>query len=45
MTVVEETEPVVLPDAAGNSITAPRFEPTLVLHGGTEVEIAPWRGL
>lgn len=45
VTVVEETEPVVLPDAAGNSITAPRFEPTLVLHGGTEVEIAPWRGL
>ncbi|MEU8800691.1 amidohydrolase family protein [Spirillospora sp. NPDC048819] len=45
VTVVEETEPVVLPDAAGNSITAPRLEPTLVLHGGAEVETVPWRGL
>ncbi|MGP4022836.1 amidohydrolase family protein [Actinomadura sp. 3N407] len=45
VTVVEETEPVVLPDASGNSISAPRLEPTLVLHGGAEVETVPWRGL
>ncbi|TDC54768.1 amidohydrolase/deacetylase family metallohydrolase [Actinomadura sp. KC345] len=45
VTVVEETEPVVLPDAAGNSITAPLLSPALVLHGGAEVETVPWRGL
>jgi dihydroorotase len=45
VTVVEETAEVVLPDAAGNTITAPRLEPTLVLHHGTAVETVPWRGL
>ncbi|TDC69516.1 amidohydrolase/deacetylase family metallohydrolase [Actinomadura sp. GC306] len=45
VTVVEETEPVVLPDAAGNSITAPLLQPALVLHNGAEVETVPWRGL
>ncbi|MFF5261935.1 amidohydrolase family protein [Actinomadura viridis] len=45
VTVVAETEEVVLPDAAGNSITAPRLEPTLVLHHGAPVETVPWRGL
>ncbi|TDB94681.1 amidohydrolase family protein [Actinomadura sp. 7K534] len=45
VTVVEETDPVVLPDAAGNSITAPLLQPALVLHDGAEVETVPWRGL
>ena len=44
VTVVEETTEVVLPDAAGGSITAPRLEPVLVLHGGAEVDLVPWRG-
>ncbi|NKZ03230.1 amidohydrolase family protein [Actinomadura latina] len=44
VTVVEETEEVVLPDAAGNTMTAPRLEPVLVLHGGKPVETVPWRG-
>ncbi|GAA0574419.1 amidohydrolase family protein [Actinomadura livida] len=45
VTVVEETDPVALPDAAGNSITAPLLQPALVLHDGAEVETVPWRGL
>ncbi|MFB4305141.1 amidohydrolase family protein [Actinomadura sp. GTD37] len=45
VTVVEETAEVVLPDAAGNTMTAPRLEPVLVLHGGEPVETVPWRGL
>ncbi|MFF0449879.1 amidohydrolase family protein [Streptomyces sp. NPDC004609] len=45
VTVVTETEEVTLPDAAGNTILAPRLEPTVVLHGGAEVDIVPWRGL
>jgi dihydroorotase len=44
VTVVELTDEVVLPDAAGNSITAPRYEPTLVLRNGNRVDITPWRG-
>jgi dihydroorotase len=44
VTVVELTDEVVLPDAAGNSITAPRYEPTVVLRNGTRVDITPWRG-
>ncbi|MCP9213228.1 amidohydrolase family protein [Streptomyces sp. NEAU-Y11] len=45
VTVVSETDEVTLPDAAGNTIVAPRLEPTVVLHGGAEVDIVPWRGL
>ncbi|MFB4316272.1 amidohydrolase family protein [Actinomadura sp. 21ATH] len=45
VTVVEETAETVLPDAAGNTITAPRLEPVLVLHKGEPVETVPWRGL
>jgi len=45
VTVVEQTAEVVLPDAAGHSIVAPRYEPTLVLHHGAPVDIVPWRGL
>ncbi len=45
VTVVEETAETVLPDAAGNTMTAPRLEPVLVLHGGKPVETVPWRGL
>jgi dihydroorotase len=44
VTVLTETEEVVLPDAAGNSITAPRLEPTTVVHDGALVETVPWRG-
>jgi dihydroorotase len=44
VTVVRQTEEVELPDAAGNAIVAPRWEPTLVLHHGSPVEIAAWRG-
>lgn len=44
VTVLTETAEVVLPDAAGNSITAPRLEPTTVVHGGALVETVPWRG-
>ena len=44
VTVVELTDEVVLPDAAGNSITAPRYEPALVLRNGAAVDIVPWRG-
>lgn len=44
VTVVTETDEVTLPDAAGNSIVAPRLEPTLVLHAGAVVETVPWRG-
>ena len=45
VTVVEETAETVLPDASGNTMTAPRFEPALVLHAGEQVETVPWRGL
>lgn len=45
VTVVEQTAEVSLPDAAGNSIVAPRYEPIVVLHRGVPVDIVPWRGL
>jgi dihydroorotase len=45
VTVVEEVGDQVLPDAAGNSIVAPRYEPVTVLHAGAPVELVPWRGL
>jgi dihydroorotase len=44
VTVVSWTDEVTLPDAAGNSIVAPRLEPTVVLHGGVDVDPVPWRG-
>lgn len=44
VTVVRLTDEVVLPDAAGNSITAPRYEPVHVLRHGAPVELVPWRG-
>lgn len=45
VTVVKETAEVRLPDASGNSIVAPRFEPVHVFHAGQAVGITPWRGL
>ena len=45
VTVVEEVSDQVLPDAAGNSIVAPRYEPVTVLHAGAHVDLVPWRGL
>jgi dihydroorotase len=44
VTVVGLTDEVVLPDAAGNSITAPRYEPEIVLRNGSAVDVTPWRG-
>ena len=44
VTVLTETSEVTLPDASGNSIVAPRLEPTTVLHDGVRVETTPWRG-
>ena len=44
VTVVRPTAEITLPDAAGNTIDAPRLEPTLVLHAGHPVDIVPWRG-
>ncbi|GAA2396996.1 amidohydrolase/deacetylase family metallohydrolase [Dactylosporangium salmoneum] len=44
VTVLTETSEVVLPDAAGNVITAARLEPTTVIHNGALVETVPWRG-
>lgn len=44
VTVLTETAEVELPDAAGNSIVAPRLEPTTVVHNGAVVETVPWRG-
>ncbi|WP_328348073.1 hypothetical protein [Micromonospora sp. NBC_00421] len=45
VTVLAEAEEAVLPDAAGNKITAPRLEPSLVLLAGEQVPTVPWRGL
>lgn len=45
VTVVEEVAEQTLPDAAGNTIVAPRYEPVTVLHAGAPVELVPWRGL
>jgi dihydroorotase len=44
VTVVRETDEVKLPDAAGHSIVAPRWEPIVALHHGSAVDITPWRG-
>lgn len=44
VTVLTETAEVVLPDAAGHTITAPRLEPTTVVHDGALVQTVPWRG-
>ncbi|MER7003775.1 amidohydrolase family protein [Dactylosporangium sp. NPDC000555] len=44
VTVLTETSEVELPDAAGNSIVAPRFEPTIVIRNGARVQTVPWRG-
>lgn len=44
VTVLTETAEVELPDAAGNSIVAPRLEPTTVVHNGAVIETVPWRG-
>lgn len=45
VTVVEEIGEQLLPDAAGHSIVAPRYEPVVGLYGGVPVELTPWRGL
>lgn len=45
VTVVEEVSDQLMPDAAGNSIVAPRYEPTTVLSKGENISITPWRGL
>lgn len=45
VTVLEETGATVLPDAAGNTIEAPRLEPTAVFLNGVEHELTRWRGL
>lgn len=45
VTVVTQTDEVTLPDAAGNSILAPRYEPVFMLHHGIQIELASWRGL
>ena len=45
VTVVRQTAEVELPDAAGNTIVAPRFEPFVAYHHGASVDLAPWRGL
>jgi dihydroorotase len=44
ITVVTETDEVVLPDASGNTMVAPRLEPTFVLRDGVEIATVPWRG-
>lgn len=44
VTVVRQTDEVELPDAAGHSIVAPRWEPVVALHHGAAVDITPWRG-
>lgn len=44
ITVVEEVAEQLMPDAAGNSITAPRLEPVTVLLDGRQQPILPWRG-
>jgi len=45
ITVLSVTDEVELPDASGNTIVAPRFEPVHVLQAGRTIEITPWRGL
>ncbi|WFE29936.1 hypothetical protein O7623_12450 [Solwaraspora sp. WMMD791] len=45
VTVLADADEAVLPDAAGNQITAPRLEPEVVLLAGERVPTVPWRGL
>lgn len=45
VTVVEEVSDQLMPDAAGNSMVAPRLEPVKVLSKGEDISITPWRGL
>lgn len=45
VTVLQEVGEAVLPDAAGNTIVAPRLEPVHVFLNGIERELTPWRGL
>lgn len=45
VTVLKEVGATVLPDAAGNTIEAPRLEPTAVFLHGVSHELTPWRGL
>jgi dihydroorotase len=44
VTVLTDTPEARLPDAAGNSLLAPRLEPTLILNAGERVNVSPWRG-
>ncbi|TQS45692.1 TatD family hydrolase [Cryptosporangium phraense] len=44
VTVLKEVDAVVLPDAAGNTIEAPRLEPTAVFVNGVSHELTAWRG-
>ena len=44
VTVLKEVDAVVLPDAAGNTIEAPRLEPTAVFVNGVSHELTGWRG-
>jgi dihydroorotase len=45
VTVIDETSDAVLGDATGQTLIAPRYEPTAVFHHGERVEITPWRGI
>ncbi|EXG79717.1 TatD family hydrolase [Cryptosporangium arvum] len=44
VTVLKEVGATVLPDAAGNTIEAPRLEPTAVFVNGVSHELTEWRG-
>lgn len=44
ITVLELTDETELPDAAGNTMVAPRYEPRHVLQAGTSIDVVPWRG-
>ncbi|SHM91092.1 hypothetical protein [Cryptosporangium aurantiacum] len=44
VTVLKEVGSAVLPDAAGNTIEAPRLEPTAVFVNGVSQELTEWRG-
>ncbi|MTV24684.1 hypothetical protein FTX61_04515 [Nitriliruptoraceae bacterium ZYF776] len=45
VTVLDEVADQRLVDTEGAVLEAPRYEPSLVLLGGDEVELTPWRGL
>jgi len=44
VTVLKEVGAAILPDAAGNTIEAPRLEPTAVFVNGVSHELTEWRG-